>query len=187
MLTLTPSRVSFLSGLYPSTAHGNINGNARPSLPERARLITRRFADAGYACGLSGKLHLASAWRGVEERADDGYSRVWYSHAPCQGIDQGNQYTDWLRSIGRYAEVIDDSRFDPAFQSGARYRENVPPELHQTISWSYSPRLFSDCAVTTSSGRRSFRYRAAIRKGLAASSTVTPVLSSERSSCSTSR
>ena len=57
----TPSRTSFLTGLYPSTVHGNINGNARCNLPENARLVTTRLRDAGYDCGLSGKLHLASS------------------------------------------------------------------------------------------------------------------------------
>ena len=64
----TPSRTSFLTGLYPSTVHGNINGNAHFNIPENARLVTARLRDAGYDCGLSGKLHIASAWEGEEER-----------------------------------------------------------------------------------------------------------------------
>lgn len=128
----TPSRASFMTGLYPSTVHANINGNAHFNLPEGVKLITRRLADAGYDCGLSGKLHLASAWNGVEERVDDGYRRFWYSHGPCTGIGQGNQYIDWLKLNGRFEECIDDSNYDSKLRFGARYRENVAPELHQT-------------------------------------------------------
>jgi arylsulfatase A-like enzyme len=128
----TPSRVSFLTGLYPSTAHGNINGNARCNLPEGVKLITRRLADAGYVCGLAGKLHIASAWKGEEERVDDGYSRFWHSHAPTQGMGIGSQYADWLEAVGRIDEALDVSNYDPKLQMGARLRDNVPFELHQT-------------------------------------------------------
>ena len=87
--------------------HGNINGNARLNLPENARLVTARLRDAGYDCGLAGKLHLASAWEGVEARVDDGYRRFCYSHSATQGHDASNQYCEWLRSIGRFDEVIE--------------------------------------------------------------------------------
>lgn len=128
----TPSRASFLTGVYPSRLPANLNGNARMNLPEGVRLITRLLADEGYDCGLAGKLHVASAWNGVEERVDDGYRRFWYSHAPCQGIGEGNQYTDWLESIGRLDEALDRSGWDPERHGGARYRADVPRELHQT-------------------------------------------------------
>jgi arylsulfatase len=128
----TPSRASFLTGLYPSRLPCNINGNARCHLPAGVKLITRRLADAGYDCGLAGKLHIASAWNGVEARVDDGYRRFWYSHSPAQGIGKGNQYTDWLASIGRLDEVIDQSNWDPDLQTGNRQTPDVPFELHQT-------------------------------------------------------
>ncbi|MBN2354594.1 sulfatase-like hydrolase/transferase [candidate division KSB1 bacterium] len=96
----SPSRTSFLTGLYPSTVH--VNRNGLPAFPSREgiNLITKRLADIGYNCGLAGKLHLASAWNGVEKRTDDGYKKFWYCHAPHQGIGRGNQYTDWLISKG---------------------------------------------------------------------------------------
>ena len=94
----TPSRTSFLTGLYPSTVHGNINGNARCNLPENARLVTARLRDAGYDCGLSGKIHLASAWEGEEKRIDDGYRCFWYSHSGTQDHNNANQYWTWLNS-----------------------------------------------------------------------------------------
>ena len=130
----TPSRTSFLTGLYPSTVHGNINGNARCNLPENARLVTTRLRDAGYDCGLSGKLHLASAWEGEEMRVDDGYRRFWYSHSGTQDRNNANQYWTWLKSTGRFDEVIDTRNHRPEVRSGIKYHTDIPPELHQT-SW----------------------------------------------------
>ena len=64
----TPSRAAFLSGMYPSAVHVNGNGNAH--FPADVPLVPRLLADAGYTCGLIGKLHLASAFHGVEKRAE---------------------------------------------------------------------------------------------------------------------
>jgi arylsulfatase A-like enzyme len=97
----TPSRASFLTGMYPSTIHACINGNDH--WDEAAPLITKTLADSGYDCALAGKFHLSSAMAHEPELRpkDDGYRRFWYSHAPHQGIGKGNQYTDWLTSIGQ--------------------------------------------------------------------------------------
>lgn len=97
----TPSRASFLTGMYPSTIHACINGNDHWA--EAAPLVTKTLADIGYDCGLVGKFHLSSAMAHEPELRpkDDGYRRFWYSHAPHQGIGKGNQYTDWLTSIGQ--------------------------------------------------------------------------------------
>ncbi|UXN75577.1 sulfatase-like hydrolase/transferase [Devosia sp. A8/3-2] len=51
----TPSRSSFLTGVYPSTAGASRNGNDHYSGSHP--LVTRLFADAGYTCGNVGKLH----------------------------------------------------------------------------------------------------------------------------------
>ena len=136
----TPSRTSFLTGLYPSTVHGNINGNARCDLPEGARLITRRLADAGYRCGLSGKLHLASPWNGEEERAADGFEEFHYSHSPTQPFDRSNQYVAWLEDQGLLDRVLDREHHDRNLRSGVRYREDVPFEFHQT-TWCFDRAL----------------------------------------------
>ena len=129
-----PSRASFLTGLYPNTVHVNRNGNAYFPASERVRLITRRLADAGYDCGLAGKLHLASAWPGAEARTDDGYRVFHYSVSATQFTGRGNAYSDWLQRIGRLDEALDTSGVDAARNRGARYRPDVPAELHQT-SW----------------------------------------------------
>ncbi len=102
----TPSRASFLTGMYPSTIHACINGNDHWG--EAAPLITKTLADIGYDCGLAGKFHLSSAMAHEPELRpkDDGYRRFWYSHAPHQGIGKGNQYTDWLTSIGQNYKTL---------------------------------------------------------------------------------
>ena len=114
----TPSRASFLTGMYPSSIHVNRNGN--PTFPGFPPLISKRLADAGYTCGLIGKLHLTSAYGRVEARTDDAYSYWQYSHAPRADWERGHDYADWVRSKG--ADLAELTA-DPA---------GVPAELHQT-------------------------------------------------------
>ena len=57
----TPSRASFLTGMYPSRVHNARNGNAVVPPETAERLVTRALAGAGYDGGLVGKLHLAGA------------------------------------------------------------------------------------------------------------------------------
>ena len=121
----TPSRASFLTGMYPSSIHVNRNGN--PTFPDFPPLISKRLADAGYTCGLIGKLHLTCAYGRIETRTDDGYSYWQYSHAPRDDWASGHDYADWLRAQG--ADLSELTK-DPA---------GVPAELHQT-TW---------CAVKT--------------------------------------
>jgi len=114
----TPSRASFLTGYYPSAVHVNRNGNE--VFPDRPRLVPRQLADAGYDCGLVGKLHLASAHRRVETRTDDGY-RYWkWSHAPRDDWPEGHDYADWVRERGGDLGEL------------TRSFDGVPAELHQT-------------------------------------------------------
>ena len=67
----TPSRASFLTGRYPNAVGAPRNGNT--VFADRYPLVTKLLRDAGYDCGLVGKLHLASAFQRLEPRVDDGY------------------------------------------------------------------------------------------------------------------
>ncbi len=116
----TPSRASFLTGMYPGSVHGCMNGNERWA--EAAPLVTKLLADAGVDCGLSGKLHLAGAQGRVEPRPlDDGYRVFHWSHGSSTEWEPGQHaWGDWLRSQGHeQREFLEDP-------------DNFPPELHQT-------------------------------------------------------
>ena len=114
----TPSRASFLTGMYPSTVHGCMNGN--DTWADAAPLVTRLLADGGYDCGLSGKLHLVGAADRIEPRCDDGYRVFHWSHDPRNLWPEGHAYADWIREQGLDLGVL---REDPAA---------ISPGLHQT-------------------------------------------------------
>jgi arylsulfatase A-like enzyme len=114
----TPSRASFLTGIYPSTVHGCINGNDRWS--DAAPLVTKTLADAGYDCGLAGKLHLTGAYGRIEPRPEDGYRVFHWSHHPRDDWPEGHAYIDWLKCQGHdYKSLYDQHGY-------------IPRELHQT-------------------------------------------------------
>lgn len=115
----TPSRASFLTGMYPSSVHGCMNGNDRWA--EAAPLVTALLADAGYICGLAGKLHLAGAQGRIEPRPKyDGYQVFHWSHGVQDIWETGHAYADWLQEQGhQLGELL-------------KQRELIPPELHQT-------------------------------------------------------
>ncbi len=114
----TPSRASFLTSMYPDAIRACMNGNDHWA--DAAPLITKTLADAGYRCGLSGKLHLSSTSRRTEKRPDDGYHFFKFSHDP-KDRKEGNDYTDWLRSQGT-------SRTKLLEEHGGA----LPSEFHQT-------------------------------------------------------
>ncbi|MGH7302741.1 MAG: sulfatase family protein [Candidatus Rokuibacteriota bacterium] len=120
----TPSRATFLTGRYPATHHVHRNGNAY--FPSGEVLVTRILADAGYDCGLIGKLHLSRA-RGHERRADDGYRVFLWSHHPLPNLDPGHHaYHRWL---------AEEKGVDPLALYGQLRGfcgPGVAEELHQT-------------------------------------------------------
>ena len=115
----TPSRASFLTGMYPSSVHACGNGN--DYWDEAAPLVTALLADAGYDCALAGKLHLAGAYGRIEPRPKhDGYRLFHWSHDPEDQWEAGHAYADWLGSLGH---DLGEMRQNP---------HDIPPELHQT-------------------------------------------------------
>ena len=143
----TPSRASFLTGMYPSAI--GVNGNGFHSFPRHYedRLITHALRDEGYDCGLIGKLHLASAFLRREERVDDGYDYFQYSHDHKGGNERGNEYVEWIKAQGidhntvlraRGIASLDDYRNSHQHQGFGGFMEptadndNAPPHLHQT-------------------------------------------------------
>ena len=119
----TPSRASFLTGRYPRTTRCRQNGQA---MPPQERLISRLLADAGYTCGLAGKLHLATCANGVvEKRIDDGYKVFHWSHHPQPDWPE-NAYTQWLTEQGTSWEELYDGPATPYIKHG------IPAELSQT-------------------------------------------------------
>ena len=141
----TPSRASFLTGMYPSAV--SVNQNGVPTFPSyyAERLASHRFAAEGYHCGLVGKLHLASAAGRQERRADDGYHVFEYSHDHKGPNVPGNDYARWLRETGNDPESLLLPPITPKeYEKGARDasfgglkeptsgQDNVPADLHQT-------------------------------------------------------
>ena len=112
----TPSRGAFLTGRYPRTCRARQNG---ASIPDTEVLITKLLADAGYICGLSGKLHLSLCNpshigpEGRERRIDDGYEVMNWSHHSGRLGDAQNDYHTWLgkQGLAWHPEPFSDSEF----------------------------------------------------------------------------
>ena len=121
----TPSRASFLTGRYPRTTRCHQNGRG---IPEDEVLITKLLRDAGYTCGLSGKLHLSpchpSACKSTERRIDDGYDEFHWSHHPAPDWP-GNEYIQWLQERGEEFST-------QPFENSQYVRSGMPADLHQT-------------------------------------------------------
>ena len=137
----TPSRGSFLTGRYPSTMGLRQNGQ---DIRETEVPVTRLLAEAGYHCGLVGKLHLSACdhrirkfgktewWKhnralffqGTERRINDGYAEVYWDHAPS-GTNPASAYTKWLRDKGVTVHTTprDDCKW---------VHHGMPVEHHQT-------------------------------------------------------
>jgi len=129
----TPSRASFLTGIYPSTLHVNRNGNA--FFPASDRLITRALAEEGYDCGLAGKLHLSAANGRVEVRPDDGYRVFKWSHHPHPEdywpTDQ-HDYQRWLRDQGVDWNEAYGAEDVEGWEIQSSYQPGIAAAYHQT-------------------------------------------------------
>ncbi len=136
----TPSRASFMTGMYPSAV--SVTGNGNPVFPRyyEDRLISHALSQAGYDCGLIGKLHLASAFSAQEARVNDGYRYFQYSHDHGKPHAFGHEYADWVRAQGVNPADLISQRAVAQKSDGNRGRlpepapdcDNVPSHLHQT-------------------------------------------------------
>lgn len=119
----TPSRASFLTGMYPIAHQVQRNGNVQ--FPAHLDLLPRSFQQAGYRTGLIGKLHLSASQHNVEKRPDDGYDEFYWSQHPHPDWPKGHDYQDWLAEQG-----VDPQKLY-AHAKGAIY-PGVDPAYHQT-------------------------------------------------------
>ncbi|MHA6616546.1 sulfatase family protein [Pseudonocardia sp. DLS-67] len=90
----SPTRASMLTGRYPRSHGLWANG---VTLPDDEHMVSRELADAGYRCGLVGKMHLAPAFQGrTEQRLKDGFEVFRWAHDPFHGSPE-NAYHQWLK------------------------------------------------------------------------------------------
>ena len=138
----TPSRASFLTGRYPATTHVHRNGNAH--FPPSETLVTKLFEDAGYDCGLIGKLHLASASEGTEKRTDDGYGLFEWSHHPMPPDNaKYNAYHKWLETKKGVTST-------EAYEKSKSFcGPGAPADLHQTTWATDTAIAFTDAKKDT--------------------------------------
>ena len=122
----TPSRASFMTGRYP-TAH-RVFRNGNDYFPPSETLVSKTFADAGYVCGLVGKLHLSRASGRVEKRPDDGYQFYQWSHHPYPDWEEGHAYDQWLQD----EKKVDPKALYEGLGKGNYYGPGVDAEYHQT-------------------------------------------------------
>jgi arylsulfatase A-like enzyme len=120
----TPSRATFLTGRYPASHHVKQNGNDH--FPGNEVLVTKLLADAGYNCGLVGKLHLSRGDILEKRPKNDGYRFFKWSHHPNPDYPHGHAYADWLKEV----KGVDPKELYGGLSGSVG--PGVPDELHQT-------------------------------------------------------
>ena len=128
----SPSRASFVTGLYPRN-HG-LWANGVELSPD-AKMVSRVLADAGYDCGMAGKQHLGPCAEGSETRRDDGYRVYKWSHDPINRSED-NTYHRWLEQ--NYPEIYEREILNRPLESGNTRNmakgptalDTVPVEAH---------------------------------------------------------
>ncbi|MDE2897404.1 MAG: sulfatase-like hydrolase/transferase [Chloroflexota bacterium] len=133
-----PSRASFMTGRYPSAVH--VNYNALDYFPPAAEttLVSRLLAEAGYECGLVGKLHLADGHGdpyATEPRVNDGFGWFDWSLGSHDDWAPGvHGYGDWIRAKGHEPSAVFARRptTPNRLYAPTPEQDNIPYALHQT-------------------------------------------------------
>lgn len=121
----TPSRATFLTGRYPAAHH--VHRNGAEYFPDHEVLVTHLLTEAGYDCGLIGKLHLSRAAHFLEKRPkNDGYRFYKWSHHPNPDYPEGHDYADWLEQEKGVDPIELYNQLSGSVGAG------IPTELHQT-------------------------------------------------------
>ena len=135
----TPSRASFMTGMYPSRVRQRRNRAAHFPAPYAGEptLVTHRLAAAGYECALVGKLDLAADPQGIAENGDYGYGFVRYCSRPDRPAESGSAYHSWLRERGHdpatlLGKAADRKHGLEPFLAPTPAKDNVPVDLHHT-------------------------------------------------------
>lgn len=118
-----PSRATLMTGMYVGT-HG-LWANGVPLRPGQ-RLFTKDLDEAGYDCGMAGKLHLDACFGGrTERRTDDGFRMFRWSHDSGTRSSE-NAYHQWLKAS--YPDLF-AAAVDPA--SPVTF-DTLPAEAHHS-------------------------------------------------------
>lgn len=131
----TPSRASFLTGMYPSRIHVNYNHNDYFPAEAKRYLVSHALSEVGYDCGLVGKLHISSHAGRREKRTNDGYRYFRWSGPGAPDFPTGwDDYADTLRASGHDATNILRKKAHESHRLAepTETADNVPEELHQT-------------------------------------------------------
>ncbi len=149
----TPSRSSFLTGRYPRTTRNRQNGQ---SLPADEVLVTKLLADAGYECGLAGKLHLSAVHPTVaavaERRIADGYTTFHWSHHPDRDWATGD-YNIWLAEQGldyerrpfrrsRFVETSMSARYHQTTWCAQKAIDFIEARAQSAQPWLFSVNIY---------------------------------------------
>ncbi|TIM15341.1 MAG: DUF229 domain-containing protein, partial [Mesorhizobium sp.] len=119
----TPSRTSFLTGLYP-IAH-QVHQNGAGTFPSHLVLLPKLMANAGYYTGHIGKLHLSATRGMIEKRPDDGFAEFYWSPEPFPEWSGNHDYHAWMWSKGVNPEAYFKPYLDQHYGPGpaAEYRQ----------------------------------------------------------------
>lgn len=160
----TPSRASCLTGRYPRTTGVRQNGQR---IGASEKTVPRLLREAGYSCGLAGKLHLSPVdpcqFPAGEPRIDDGYTDFHWSHHPAgaarrEASIEGERFSDWLAwqnwPANGYTQWLSENghAFERRPFHSSKYVETSMPEALHHTTWCFE-RAMSFIELASSLGK----------------------------------